>query len=271
MTNKLNSVIRYYGGKGTMFNNIIEYFPDKKTFDTYIEPFAGSYTVGLKYCEDVPIEIYNDLNRNVYSLYKVLQDSDLYKQFKEKCDLMVYNEDLRKEYRESLKNNNLSIVDRSYMFFYVNRTSHNGIGGFSINTVIRRNMSKSISDMLSTIDKMDELHQRLSKVIVINKNAFDIIEKYKDNENVFMYLDPPYHQSTRTAARYEVDMSNEEHSRFIDLVLDSKAKMLISGYDCKLYDKLVDNGWSKIQFKVKTVSGNKKPKTKIESLWKNYQ
>lgn len=266
----LNSPIRYFGGKGGMFNNIIKYFPDKTLFDTYIEPFAGSYSVGLKNCVDIPVEIYNDLNKNVYSLYKVLQDKELYLKFKEKCDLMIYNEDLRKEYHVSLKKDKLDIVERAYRFFYVNRTSHNGIGGFSMNTIIRRNMSKSVSDMLSAIDRMDELHQRLSKLIVTNKDALELIEKYKNNKNVFMYLDPPYEQSTRTSARYDIDMNREQHLKFIDLVLDSKAKMLISGYDCEIYDTLVNNGWNKIQFEVNTISGNKKPKTKIETLWKNY-
>lgn len=266
----MRSPIRYFGGKSNMISNIVEYFPDSNSYNTYIEPFGGSYSVGLKNCENIPIEIYNDLNKNVYSLYKVLQDKELYDKFKEKCDLMVYNEDFRKEYRESLKDNELDIVERAYRFFYVNRTSHNGIGGFSINTVIRRNMSKSISDMLSAIERMDELHQRLSKVIILNKDAFELIKKYKDEENVFFYMDPPYEQSTRTSARYDIDMNREQHLKFIDLVLDSKAKMLISGYDCEIYDKLVKNGWNKIQFEVNTISGDKKPKKKIETLWKNY-
>ena len=181
----MNSAIRYFGGKSNMISHIIEHFPDEGTYNTYIEPFGGSYSVGLKNCENVPIEIYNDLNKNVYSLYKVLQDKELYTRFKEKCDLAIYNEDFRREYRESLKNDELDIVERAYKFFYVNRTSHNGIGGFSINTVVRRNMSKSVSDMLSAIDRMDELHQRISKIIVTNKDAFELIERYKNNENVF--------------------------------------------------------------------------------------
>lgn len=267
----MNSAIRYFGGKSNMISRIIEHFPDEGTYDTYIEPFGGSYSVGLKNCEKVPIEIYNDLNQNVYSLYKVLQNKELYTKFKEKCDLAIYNEDFRKEYRESLKNDKLDIVERAYKFFYVNRTSHNGIGGFSINTVVRRNMSKSVSDMLSAIDRMDELHQRISKIIVTNKDAFELIERYKNNENVFFYLDPPYHWSTRTATRYETDMNDEQHLKFVDLVLDSKAKMLISGYDCVIYDKLVNNGWNKIQFEVNTTGGDKKPKKKIETLWKNYR
>ena len=183
----MNAPVRFFGGKGTMFNSIIEHFPNKNLFDTYIEPFAGSYSIGLKNCSDVPIEIYNDLNKNVYSLYKVLQDDKLYKEFKQKCDLMIYNEDFREEYRKSLKTDELDVVERAYRFFYVNRTSHNGIGGFSINTIVRRNMSKSVSDMLSAIDRMDELHQRLSKLIVTNMDAFKLIERHKNNENVMFY------------------------------------------------------------------------------------
>lgn len=265
----MNAPIRYFGGKSNMVSHITDCFPEKGTYDMYIEPFAGSYSIGLKNCADVPVEIYNDLNKNVYSLYKVLQDGEMYRKFKERCDLTVYSEDFRDEYKESLRKDELDTVERAFKFFYVNRTSHNGIGGFSINTIIRRKMSKSVSDMLSAIDKMGELHQRLSKVIVTNKDAFEVMEKY-NTENVFFYCDPPYFWSTRTSARYETDMDEEKHYQFIDLCLGMKAKMLISGYDCKPYDKLVENGWEKVQFEVNTVGGDKKPKTKVETLWKNY-
>lgn len=217
-----------------------------------------------------PVEIYNDLERNVYSLYKVLSNKDLFIKFKEKCDLIYYDEDLRKEFKYKLRTDDLNLVDRAFYFFYVNRTSHNGIGGFSCNTVIRRNMAKSISDMLSTIDMLPELHQRLSRVIVLNKNAFDIIEKYGDKENVFIQADPPYVQDTRSEARYDVDMTNEQHNQFIELCLKCKCKILINGYDHPIYDKLTDNGWEKIQFEVNTTSGTHKPKTKVETIWRNY-
>ena len=34
--------------------------------------------------------------------------------------------------------------------------------------------------------------------------------------------------------------------------------------------KLTDNGWEKIQFEVNTTSGTHKPKTKVETIWRNY-
>lgn len=269
---KINSPIRYFGGKGTMFNNIIEHFPTPETYNTYIEPFGGSYTIGIKAGNDYylpPNEIYNDLEKNVYSLFKVLSEEDLYEQFKHKCDLVYYNEDIRNEFRHKLRYEELDLVDRAFMFFFVNRSSHNGIGGFSTNLTVRRNMSKSVSDMLSAIDRMDELHQRISRLIVLNQDGIKLINKY-NTDNCFLYCDPPYEQSTRTNARYAVDMDSDKHDEFIDACINSNAKILISGYDCEKYDKLIDNGFHKIQFEVNTISGKMEPKTKVETLWKNY-
>ena len=86
----MKAPIKYFGGKGTMFNNIIYYFPSRESYNVYIEPFAGSFSVGLMK-EPTEIEIYNDLDKNVYSLYKVLSDPDMFKVFKEKCDIALYS------------------------------------------------------------------------------------------------------------------------------------------------------------------------------------
>ena len=263
----MNSPIRYYGGKGTMFNNIIEHFPNKEDYDIYVEPFGGSYSIGLKK-EPAKVEIYNDLDKNVYSLYKVLSDPEMFQRFKDRCDLILYSDDIRKEFKQKLKQE-ISIEDRAFYFFYVNRTSHNGIGGFSSNSSIRRNMSKAVSDFLSCIDRLPELHNRLSRVIVTNTNGNDLIRKYNDPKNM-IYCDPPYEQSTRTGARYSVDMNREGHLDFLDAVINSSSKILISGYDCELYETLTDNGFTKINFEVKTIDGNFNPKIKTETLWKNY-
>jgi DNA adenine methylase len=265
----MNTPIKYFGGKGTMFNNIIEHFPKKEDFNIYVEPFGGSFSIGLKKPE-TEIEIYNDIEQNVYSLYKVLSDKELFDDFKFKCDLVHFSEDLRKEYKEKLKGE-LSILDRAFYFFYVNRTSHNGVGGITISNIVRRKMSKTTSDFLSAIDRLPELHDRLSKVLMLNTDGIKLIEKYKEYPNCLIYADPPYEQSTRTNARYIEDMDREGHIKFIDSVLNSNAKILISGYDCELYNRLTDNGFTKVHFEVKTVDGNHKPKTKIETLWKNYE
>lgn len=270
MNTNNNSPIRYFGGKGNgMAQKILEFAPPRADYNNYIEVFGGGGSV-LFAKERFGVEIYNDLEKNVYSLFKVLSDKTLFQQFKEKCDLAIYSKDLRADYKKDLKKD-LDIVERAYKYFYVNRCSVNGVGGFSVATCIRRNMSKSVSDFLSTIDGLLEIHDRLSSVIVENSDGIELIKKW-DREKTFLYLDPPYHQDTRKEARYVVDMGNEQQEVLIDTLLSiKKAMILISGYDCPLYNKLVKNGWEKIEIKVKTQDGNRQPKDKTEVLWRNYK
>lgn len=274
----MNPPIRYFGGKNGMASKILKYFPKEGSYNTYIEPFGGSFGVALHNPNIPPIEIYNDLDNNVYSLFRTLVDKEMFAEFQKLSDLIIYSEKLRKAFKQDLKeipfneDDKLSIVHRAFKFFYVNRTSRNGIGGFSINTCIRRNMSKSCSDMLSTIEGLPKLHDRLSKVIVTNQDGIKLINKYSQREDVFIYADPPYHQSTRTETRYNVDMNDDEQERFIDECVNAKCKILISGYDCDAYKRLEENGFIKIKFIVHTMSGNRKTKKdKVEYLWMNYK
>ena len=53
--------IRYFGSKGTFYKKLLEYFPDTNSYNMYIEPFGGSYTMGLTATlPDKVCEIYND-------------------------------------------------------------------------------------------------------------------------------------------------------------------------------------------------------------------
>ena len=144
-----------------MSDIIISHFP--KDYSVYIEGFGGGASV-LFAKEKDKLEIYNDLGKNVYSLFKVLSDEDLCKKMKDKLDLTYYSADTRKEFIEDLKRDNLSLLDRAYKYFYVNFSSFNSVGGFSTSLCVRRNMSKSVSDYLSKVDKLFEFHNRLSSV-----------------------------------------------------------------------------------------------------------
>ena len=267
----MKSLIKYFGGKGGMYKEILSYFPEEAFLNTYIEAFGGGASI-LFQKKPSPVEIYNDLNQNVYSVFKTLSDSKLFSEFKRQCDLSYYSAQLRREYKKDLLKTDLPIVERAYKFFYVNRSSVNGIGGFACTVQhVRRNMSKSVSDFLSSVDGLEKVHQRLSHLIVENRDAVELLYKY-DRENIFFYLDPPYHHSTRGDTRYDTDMTDKQHGDLIDCLIGmKKAKILLSGYDCIDYKKLCKNGWKQVDFEVKTQTGTRKSKTKVETLWFNYE
>ena len=251
-----------------MWKNIIAQFPSPD-YNIYMEPFSGSYTIGLHMPYIPPIEVFNDLNKNVYCLYKVLRDEEMFPKFIKMVELTPYSEDMRYDAREKLKDASLSELERAYWFYTANRLSINGIGGFATNMLVRRGMAKSVSDFLSSIDRMPELHERFKHLIVYNRDALELMDKY-NLPNCFMYCDPPYVWSTRGETRYDIDQDDDFHKRFVDKCISSKAKILISGYDNPIYKKLEENGFTKVEFNVNTIDGNRKPKTKTETLWRNY-
>lgn len=256
----MKSPIKYYGGKSYMTDIIINQFP--KDYDIYVEGFGGGASVLFQKTQ-VWIEVYNDLEENVYSLFKVLSDKEMFERLKARMDLTYYSAQIREEYKELLKTE-VSLEDRAYYFLCVNRSSFNGVGGFSTTHIVRRNMSKSTSDFLSMIDKLPETHNRLSSVIIEHRDIMDLIDKY-DRSNVFMYLDPPYVISTRASSqKYECDMTDEQHKKLVDRLLACRCKWLVSGYDNSIYDKLT-NKFGKMEFKSPN-SGS----SATEILWKNY-
>jgi len=266
----MQSPIRYYGSKGGFKNIIIENFPNPDTYDTYVEAYGGGASVlfSLEGDNIRPIEIYNDINQNVYSIMKVLNNPKMFELFKKRADLVYHSRNLNKRFKDKLKSDKLPVVDRAFMFWYVTRTSFNGLGGYNYDMAIRRKMSKGVSDFLSSVDKLYEIHNRLSRVVIENMDGLKLLQK-QNKERVFAYLDPPYHLETRTSARYESDMTIKEQEDLVDFLLTCKSKVLLSGYHNDVYKKLEDNGWQVIDFEVKVTKKNKGD-TKTETLWKNY-
>lgn len=256
-----SKLIKYYGGKQFMTDIIIDNFP--KDFNIYVEGFGGSASVLFKK-ERKGIEVYNDLGRNVYSLFKVISDKEKFERLKHRLELTYYHKDIREEFKNNLKRDDISLEDRAYYFFYVSRTSFNGVGGFSRTMLIRRGMCRSTSDYLSSIEMLPEFHDRLSSVLIDNLDIIELIKKY-DGDKTFFYLDPPYVKKTRKSSqKYEVEMTDSEHEKLVKTLLNIKGKFLLSGYNNEIYNALSDK-YGRIDFKSPNANSSA-----TESLWKNY-
>jgi DNA adenine methylase len=256
----MRSIIKYYGGKHYIAKYLLEIIPKH---NLYIEPFFGG---GNMFFSKPPskMEIINDLSDNIFSLYKVIADENKYKQLQHRLELTPYHAKFRDDYKQKL-NEKLTIEDRAFYYLYVNRTSFNGVGGFSCTKLVRNNMIRSVSDYLSLIPHLEEIHNRLRNAVVENKDALELIQKYDDND-VFFYLDPPYIQSTRRSnQKYMIEMSDEDHERMINLILKSKAKIMLSGYDNEIYNNLVENGWNRLELESPNSCSDA-----TEYVWINY-
>lgn len=81
-----------------------------------------------------------------------------------------------------------------------------------------------------------------------------------------IYCDPPYLWETRSKKRlYENELTDEQHQKLLDVVVDLPCRVLLSGYPSPLYaDRLAD--WRCIEYDAMTRGGV----TRRECLWCNF-
>jgi DNA adenine methylase len=84
--------------------------------------------------------------------------------------------------------------------------------------------------------------------------------------NTFLYLDPPYTKSSRRDPRnlYEHEWTDEQHEEFLSLCVQANFNIMISGYDCEMYNKAL-KGWHTSTFETMTRGG-----MATEKIWMNY-
>lgn len=83
----------------------------------------------------------------------------------------------------------------------------------------------------------------------------------------FVYLDPPYHPSTRADPDlYRCELDDGGHRELLRVVAGVPAPVALSGYRCELYDDAAARaGWRRLDFNAMTRGG-----VRVESLWMNY-
>ncbi len=277
--------LQYFGGKNKLAKVIIPLLDYDKT--VYVEPFFGSGAIFFKKPQH-PIEYINDLDKNLYNLLDVLRQPEnavllIHKLFFSNNSRELFRDCLR-IIKDKDRFEKYNKVDIAYAFVYANIASISGIGSMTEGAIgnwsrpqNKRNLATGGAANSRIIRRAYLIPYYWHRLCVANidcRNAFDVIKNY-DGDDTMFYLDPPYVFDTReknSRKVYNVEMENDEHEEFIDLVLGLKGKCLISGYDHPIYDRLVENGWRKVGIEVYSTfraAGDSRSK-RVEVLWANY-
>lgn len=105
---------------------------------------------------------------------------------------------------------------------------------------------------------------------VLNRkyDAIDFLKKMQPlwNKETFVFLDPPYHHSTRPLATelYKHEMTHSDHLQLLITAQEMKCNLMITHPKCDLYDTFLHD-WRKVEVKVRYHK-----KTSIECLYMNY-
>lgn len=270
ITKIYKSPINWFGGKYYMAKDIIELFPEHHM---YVEVFGGAGHVLFRK-QPSPIEVYNDLHEGLYLFFKVLRDENMRDKIIEQIQLTPYH---RKEFNECKDwANENDDIEKVRKFYIRTMQSVGANGGWCYaKSKSRRGMSQAVSRWLGNTDEnMVDLVERLREIQIENLDFRDCITKY-DKENTLFYLDPPYIQETRKLKKgYDNEMSEEDHKDLVDLLLNVKGKVVLSGYDHEIYNKLEKNGWKKVLLgsyaKRSMQSNDGKLESGEEFVWVNF-
>ena len=114
---------------------------------------------------------------------------------------------------------------------------------------------------------LEQWKQRFRQVKLESCKWQEILKRY-DDPQTFFFVDPPYHPETLDRRLYQHDLTAAEHEELLKALRNVQGKVLLCGYDHKLYRKHLPD-WRRIEFQTRsTISAEKSPRTEI--IWLNF-
>lgn len=251
---KIKAIVPYFGAKRKIASQIIEHFGKHRT---YWEPFCGSMAV-LMLKPPCEMETVNDLHGDLINLARVIQDKELGFRLYDKLNRTLYAEDFFHESKERwLKEEPTSpSIDRAYDYFVVSWMGFNGVSGTArcnYQFALRwcRGGGQGARRWRSVVDSMPAWHKRLANVVIVQRDAFELIENIKDERDTVIYCDPPYFDKSD---KYVHDFNPEQHEQLAQsLKRFTKSVVVVSYYDDPKLDLLYE-GFRKIYLNVSAQS-----------------
>ena len=260
----MRQVLKYPGSKWNIAKQLVELIPPHHS---YVEPFFGSGA--LLFSKKISdIETINDLDSDVINLFKCIQ-----KNSEHLARLVMTTPYSREIYDKQFEIPEGAVCVDAYeraAGFLIRCWQGHGFrtNGYKVgwkNDVQGRERMYALWNWYRLPEWIIEIAERLRTVQIENRPALEVIERFNYG-NVFMYLDPPYLLGTRSAKQYKHEMTDKDHEELLKLLLQSRAKIMISGYESEMYNEYL-KGWPKRKFGSCSEYGS----NRTEVVWMNYK
>jgi len=263
---KLRPLFKTHSGKYYLANWIVDSFPKNISELEYCDFCCGGGSVFFNKVKSTK-EILNDKDYGITSIFKALRDDP--KCFISSIKHVKYNEkSFTKAFNKNDDDDFVDYVDFAVNEFILRRMSRNGLKkSFAWTNRVRGGQPGDINAWETILKQLPAIAERLQNVAIVNSRFQDLVKIWEE-ENVFMFIDPP-HLPLATDGKLDEDeneMSVEEHIKFLQSVAESRAKIMICGYDSILYTKHLI-GWKSVK---KKVVNPKHKSRKSYCLWMNY-
>lgn len=272
---KLKTVFRYPGGKSKIADNIIN---DVVPFSpsVFVDVFTGGGSVSIEMLnrkQNAKI-VLNDLDPYIYSFWKILTGP------KEDINKLLniieqYNEPTIQKFQElrEISKSTTNLEMKAYIALFFNRTAFSGIirsgpiGGYNQTGKYKINCRFNKSKIISGIKNISE-ELKKNNAECYSDDFRDIIKKYSDKEDAFLYLDPPYMKQGHQL--YGVFMNDNDYIDMSNLLKSAKCKWMVSHDDYEPFVKLFD--WANISdtnsvpYTINSIKGNRKTELLISNF-----
>ncbi len=256
----MKAIMKYPGSKWSIAEWIISFFPEHHS---YLEPFLGSGAVLFNKPRS-NIETVNDLDGNVVNLFEWIRKDP------EKLAHEIYfTPYARQVYEEAFASEAEDSLQKAVNFYIRLNMGHgfrtNGEKVGWKNDVQGRERSYASQDWCRIPEKIMEAAERLRGVQIECRPAAGLIRRF-NHPNVLIYADPPYILSTRHGKQYRHELDDQEHNELLDVLLEHKGPVVLSGYDNDLYSRRLKD-WHREE----TICYSQVCSKKREVLWMNFE
>jgi DNA adenine methylase len=247
-----NPALRYYGGKFRLAPWIISHFPAHVTF---VEPFGGAAGVLLRK-EPSVIEVYNDLDSEVFNFFQVVRErrGDLVK-------ALWWTPYSKQEHELSFETDIECPLERARRFFVrawqsFGGPSTEGTGWKRQKTLwINNPRINQREEWMVAIRNLVRVGERFRKVQLERDDALKVIQFF-DTPATLFYCDPPYPGEVRSRQHrraYAHEFTAFDHVNLANSLQQIKGMAIVSTYPNAHYAELFA-GWKCVSKQAVTTS-----------------
>lgn len=219
----MDSFISWVGGKKVLRDRIIKEFPEKETYNRYIEVFGGAGWILFAAERHASREVYNDINGNLVNLFRCVKYHP--EEMQRELEFVFMSREQYCDARKQVEVPGLTDIQRAAKFYILIKESF-GSDIHSFGLVPK--------DMKKAREYLTAVSERLKRVVIENKDFQKIIISY-DKKDTLFYLDPPYYKAEKY---YTAKFTKEDHVRLKEILCDIKGKFVLSYNDCEYIRKL---------------------------------
>lgn len=269
---------------------LIGHYPERGSFKHRVHVCGGGGSDLLASDPEGVSEVYNDRHWALTNFWKTLRKPEAFADFVRAVEATPFSRpefDWAQKVRalcgphwihfgEDKQGMRFIDVPCAVAFFVLNRQSRQGMmksWATLSKSRTRRGMNEQVASWLTAIEGLPEIHARLQRVVIENKD-FEALIDSEDRPETFFYLDPTYVADTRVSRdAYEIEMTEADHERLLRCLARIKGKFLLSGYPSQMYRDFARKlPW----FTNHTMIDNKASSSvvkdlKMETVWMNYR